>query len=218
MIELTTSMLEGLPKTGETDPIEYYRRPLVGVLFRKRINLGLAMLPERRFASALEVGYGAGAVLLALAPATGRLCGLDLDTDPGPATRLLASRGHSAELTRGSVYEMPYETASFELAASFSMFEHLDEYERGLREVARVVRPGGLFLLGMPAVNKMMEALFLAIGFRGIDHHHVTTPENVRAKLSATGFSIVSEAHLDVPLPRPFGVTLYYDWLLRRDE
>ena len=53
-------MLAGLPKTGETDPIEYYRRPLVGVLFRKRINLGLGMLPDRRFESALELGYAHG--------------------------------------------------------------------------------------------------------------------------------------------------------------
>ena len=45
----------------------------------------------------------------------------------------------------------------------FSVFEHLDRYEKALSEVARVLRPGGYFLLGMPAVNKMME-----MGFRMI--------------------------------------------------
>src|SRR5580700_873502 len=68
MLKLTPSILEGLPKTGPTDPIEYYRRPLVGWIFRQRINMGLGMLADNRYERALEVGYGAGAVLLAIAP------------------------------------------------------------------------------------------------------------------------------------------------------
>lgn len=48
-------MLEDLPKSGPTDPIEYYRRPLVGRLFRKRINIGLELLGDRRFRRGLEV-------------------------------------------------------------------------------------------------------------------------------------------------------------------
>jgi SAM-dependent methyltransferase len=169
MLELTPRMLDGIPKNGPTDPIEYYRRPLVGRIFRERINRGLRLLPERRFARALEVGYGAGAVLLSLAPGVDELHGLDLDADPKIVTGLLESRGLKAALRQGSVYELPYETDSFDLVVSFSMFEHLHEYPKGLSEVARVLRPGGLFLLGMPAVNRLMEAGFLAIGFKGIN-------------------------------------------------
>ncbi len=82
MLRLDASLLRHLPKTGPTDPIEFYRRPIVGRLFRRRIDLGLATLRERRFGAALEIGYGAGAVLTALAPVVGDLHGLDLDADP----------------------------------------------------------------------------------------------------------------------------------------
>jgi SAM-dependent methyltransferase len=215
MIELTPALLDGLPKTGATDPIEYYRRPFVGRLFRERINLGLRLLPERRFSRALEIGYGAGGVLLALSEAADALAGVDLDADPAPVERLLAARGAKASLARGSAYELPYDAASFDLVVSFSVFEHLDRYARALDEVARVLRPGGLFLLGMPAVNKLMEAAFLAIGFRGIDHHHVTAPADVEARFDAAGFEVARRAKLDFPLPR-VGATLYYDWLLRK--
>ena len=216
MLELTVNMLQGIPKNGPTDPIEYYRKPLVGRIFRERINRGLRLLPERRFSRALELGYGSGAVLLSLAPGVDELHGLDLDADPAIASSILASRGMSATLRQGSVYELPYETGSFDLAVSFSMFEHLHEYAKGLREVQRVLKPGGLFLLGMPAVNRLMEAGFLAIGFKGINDHHVTTPAQVERAFEGAGLRLLSRAALDLPLRRPLGARVYYDWLLEK--
>jgi ubiquinone/menaquinone biosynthesis C-methylase UbiE len=153
MVELTRQMLDGVHKNGPTDPIEYYRRPLVGRLFRNRINMGLRLLGTARYERALEIGYGSGAVLLALAPAVSELHGIGLDADPAPVTALLAQRGFSGNLAQGNVYELPYDDASFDLVVCFSVFEHLREFERGLAQVARVLRPGGRFLLGMPAVN-----------------------------------------------------------------
>jgi SAM-dependent methyltransferase len=213
MVELTRQMLDGLPKNGPTDPIEYYRRPWVGRLFRGRINMGLRLLGSARYERALEVGYGAGAVLLALAPAVRELHGIDLDADPAPVNALLVQRGFSANLTQGSVYELPYDDASFDLVVCFSVFEHLHEFERGLAQVARVLRPGGRFLLGMPAVNKMMEAGFRAIGFKGINDHHITTPQSVSATFQKIGLEVASARTLDFPVK---GVRLYYTWLLEK--
>lgn len=218
MLELTYGMLQGIPKNGPTDPIEYYRRPLVGRIFRERINRGLRLLPERRFPRALEVGYGAGAVLLGLAPGVDDLHGLDLDADPTTVTALLSSRGVKADLRQGSVYELPYESESFDLVVSFSMFEHLHEYPKGLSEVARVLRPGGSFLLGMPAVNRLMEAGFLAIGFKGINDHHVTTPAQVERAFDGAGLRLVSQTGVDLPLRRPLGTRVYYNWLLEKQR
>jgi SAM-dependent methyltransferase len=216
MFELTTDLLESLPQNGPTDPIHYYRNPVVGWLFRKRINRGLRLLPSRPFHKALEVGYGAGAVLLALSESVGELHGLDLDADPAPTRALLASRGASAELVQASVIDLPYSEGAFDLAVCFSVFEHLDRYRLGLEEVARVLRPGGLFLLGMPAVNKTMELGFSAIGFRDIDQHHVTMPAQVAACFGDAGFGVLRTAHVDVPFSRPFGLRVYYNWLLEK--
>ena len=211
---LTPELLANLPKSGPTDPIQYYRWPLLGWLFRERINMGLRLLPERRFRSALEVGYGAGAVLFTLASEVDELFGIDLDADPAPVSALLAARNQRASLTHGSVYELPYQAGAFDLVVSFSVFEHLHEYERALREVARVLAPGGLFLLGMPAVNKLMEAGFRAIGFKGINDHHVTTPASVAQRFTAHGFQQRGQRQLGLSsLP---GLSLYYTWLLER--
>jgi SAM-dependent methyltransferase len=209
---LTLGLLSSLPQSGPSDPIEYYRHPLVGYLFRKRINLGLRLLGERRYAKALEVGYGAGAVLLALAANVDELHGIDLDADAAIVDALLRQREWHAKLLQGSVYELPYESAEFDLVVCFSVLEHLREYERGLREVARVLKPGGRLLLGMPAVNLLMEAGFLAIGFKGITDRHITTPRTVARSFDHVGMRVVKEARLR-PIP---GVSVYFNWLLEK--
>jgi SAM-dependent methyltransferase len=215
MPELTPAMLADLPKTGPTDPIEFYKRPIVGKLFRERINMGLRQLDEvsSRFECALEVGYGAGAVLLALSPVVVDLHGIDLDAEPEPVTKMLASRGRSATLKKGSVYELPYEPGTFDLVVCYSVFEHLHEYGKGLDQVVRVLKPSGKFLLGMPAVNRMMEWGFRAIGFKNIEDHHVTRPQDVAKVFSQHGLRVVSRRFLGVPVD---GVALYYTWLLEK--
>ena len=216
MMMLTASLIATLPQNGPTDPIEFYKRPLVGWLFRERINRGLALLGERRFARALEIGYGAGAVQLALGRAVDELHGIDLDADPARIAPALAARGVRAELVQGSVLEMPYPDGHFDLAVCFSVFEHLADYRRALAEVARVLRPGGHFLLGMPSVNKGMEAAFRMMGFKGIADHHITTPRMVSDCFGEAGFTVAATSHLDLPARRPAGLRLYYDWLLIR--
>jgi len=211
-LQLTTSLLEGLVPNGPTDPIAYYKRPLIGRFFRERINLGLRMIAGRRYGKALEVGYGAGAVLLALAASVDELHGIDLDADPTLVEAWLGSHGRTARLIKGSVYELPYESAEFDLAVCFSVFEHLYQYEQGLREVARVLKPGGRFLLGMPAVNSIMELGFRAIGFKNINERHVTPPRAVSSAFDRAGLRVTQHERLRL-LP---GLPLYFNWLLEK--
>lgn len=225
--EITLDLVRRFPSNGPTDPIRYYYRPLTGWLFRERVNLGLRMLQGRRFARGLEVGFGSGAVLAALNAVVDELHGIDLDADPELATRVLRELEVRATLRAGSVYELPYEDGGFDLAVSFSVFEHLHRYERALEEVRRVLKPGGTFLLGMPAVNLAMEAGFALIGFRGINHHHVTTPQRVASRFNAHGFVVRDHARLKLPLPSspalPLrvpsltpGLPVYFVWRLER--
>src|SRR5437764_14247277 len=93
--------------TGVTDPIRYYTRPGIGWVFRRRIEMGLEMIPPMPpGARALEVGYAAGIVLYNLASRVSELHGLDLDTDPEPAQDRLRRVGVQAALVKGSVLDM----------------------------------------------------------------------------------------------------------------
>lgn len=217
MDPITLEQLEGVRRNGPTDPIDYYRRPGVGALFRKRINLGLEMLPPRRFSRALEVGYGSGGVLLSLAKGVDDLHGLDLDAEPTSVCKMLAERGCHANLVQGTVHELPYADGHFELIVCFSVFEHLKDYDTALREVRRVLAPDGLFLLGMPAVNRLMSMLFETIGHSTIDDIHVTTPRMISRAFARNGFRVARANPLSVPFAPPLGLSLYHNWLLVKD-
>jgi ubiquinone/menaquinone biosynthesis C-methylase UbiE len=191
---------------------------MVGGLFLKRINLGLELLPPRRFSRALEVGYGAGGLLLTLFRGVDELHGVDMDAEPTSVERMLRARHCEATLVRGSVCDLVYPDSHFDLVVCFSVFEHLADHRRALDEIHRVLAPTGLFLLGMPSVNRTMEMLFRAIGHNTINDIHITTPRMIQDSLAPAGFKLAGYRPLDVPLPVPFGLRLYHNWLLEKRQ
>jgi SAM-dependent methyltransferase len=64
------------------------------------------------------------------------------------------------------VLEMPLADATFELAASLDVIEHLEDDLGALRELRRVVAPGGALLVTVPAYQ------WLWSGHDEINHHH----------------------------------------------
>ena len=153
---------------------------------------------------------------MALAQAVDHLHGIDLDADVASVTALLSTHGVVSQLQRGDVLSLPYAEGSFQLAVSFSVLEHIADYCAALHQIAAALEPGGWFLLGMPAVNRSMAAAFRLIGFKGIGHHHVTTPQALMSAAPAAGFRLLRENHLYFPWRRPFGQRLYHNWLLEK--
>jgi ubiquinone/menaquinone biosynthesis C-methylase UbiE len=65
--------------------------------------------------------------------------------------RVAAGRpGAKSGLVRGDATVLPFRDASFDVVLSLRCVEYLAEPRRFLREVVRVLRPGGLFLLNGP--------------------------------------------------------------------
>jgi len=51
----------------------------------------------------------------------------------------------------GAAEELPYEDGTFDLVTAFDVVEHMDDDLAGLKEMRRVLRPGGRALLFVPA-------------------------------------------------------------------
>ncbi len=165
-------------KTGGSDPLKYYHYPLVGSVFRKRITMGLDLIRNEKFERLVEIGYGSGFLMPYWTGIAHEVYGLDLDAEPEEVSKCLGKvLNHSFHLQKGSILQMPYENDFFDGLVAFSVLEHIANKEKAAQEVARVVKPGGKILIGMPAVNKAMEYAFKAIGFKNIRDHHVTRPK-----------------------------------------
>ncbi|MBN1769798.1 MAG: class I SAM-dependent methyltransferase [Deltaproteobacteria bacterium] len=94
----------------------------------------------------LDVGCGAGRPTAQLARRRpgARVTGIDLS-----ATQIaLARREHAAvpnlEFRTGDALALPFPDGSFDAAVSLSSIKHWPDPARGVRELARVVRPGGI--------------------------------------------------------------------------
>src|SRR5688572_11313769 len=94
----------------------------------------------------LDVGCGTGANLKMLG-LYGRAEGVDISEQ---AVEFCKRRGlESVKL--GAIEELPFEDQSFDIITALDVLEHLDDDAAGLQEIKRVLRPGGMLLLFVPA-------------------------------------------------------------------
>jgi SAM-dependent methyltransferase len=106
-----------------------------------------AAVRGRRGLEALDVGCGAGLTALRLSrrPEIARVVGLD----PSPEALNRARRSLGLPLVRGSALELPFPSGRFDVATCFDVLQHLPPGGdlRALRELCRVLRPGGIALV-----------------------------------------------------------------------
>ena len=124
----------------------------------ERVLDGLALAPGARI---LDAGCGSGRNMVELSR-RGTVTGVELSA----ASAQLARERGCGEVIEGSVLEMPFEDAGFELAVSLDVVEHLEDDFAALRELRRVVAPGGVLLVTVPAYQ------WLWSGHDIINHHH----------------------------------------------
>ena len=119
-------------------------------------ELILERLDLRPGQRALNVGCGTGEDVWALAERVapgGYAEGIDLNPwTIGEARRRAAAGavGPSVIFRVGDVYALPYDDASFDAVCSERMFTHLTDPLRALREIGRVLRPGGVAVIADP--------------------------------------------------------------------
>jgi len=93
----------------------------------------------------LDVGCGTGANLLMLSK-YGDAEGVDISPD---ALSFCRERGLD-KVKLGAAEELPYDDGTFDLVTALDVVEHMDDDLACLREMRRVLRPGGRVLLFVP--------------------------------------------------------------------
>ena len=178
-IRLQLLPLQRYVGVDEKDPIKFYRLPVIGRMYQRRIELCLEQLTGGQ--SVLEVGFGSGVSFLNLSQLYQEIHGLDLTADVRQVGEMFASLGIQTELRNGSVLEMPYPDQSFDTVLLISILEHLQPYEQhqAFREIWRVLKPGGQVVYGVPVERPLMVFLFRLLG-TDIRQHHFSTEADVR--------------------------------------
>lgn len=164
----------------ERDPLRFYFWPFLGRMYRRRVELCLAeCLPGQRV---LEVGFGSGLTFLNLAELYDEIHGIDLTAPVEKVTDLFHTQGVNVHLRNGDVLNLPYPDNYFDTVLLISILEHIkpEEQDQACREIARVLKPGGQMVYGVPVERPLMVCMFRLLGYN-IREHHFSTQDQVWA-------------------------------------
>jgi len=122
-------------------------------------DLAVEAIADVRPRTILEVGCGRGELAERIQRELG--CELRAVDQSQRMVDLTRSRGIDAEL--GDVHELRFADGSFDAAIAAWMLYHVPELDRGLAELARVLRPGGR-LVAVTNTNSNLPELWSLVG------------------------------------------------------
>lgn len=100
--------------------------------------------------AALDVGCGPGTILETL-PAGVQKVGLDISPTLLERARAKGIETHNVDLDAAP---LPFPDGRFDLVIATDVIEHVLHTDHLLNEINRVLRPGGLFVAGIPNINQ----------------------------------------------------------------
>lgn len=159
------------------------------LIFRLRAQRILAFLPSGGTVADFGCGYDAAFLRhLLLSGRAARGIAVDLSLDPALASDRLSLV--IADLNA----PLPIGIGSLDVAVSLAVLEHLDRFDIHLRELHRVLRPGGTLLLTTPSPRARPVLEFLAHDLHLIDeaeirdHKRYFNKAGLCASVAAAGF------------------------------
>ena len=171
--------------------------------YRRRARILLDYLELRDGEAVFDCGCGMGMFLMMLAKLrTLRLVGLD-----GDMGRLNWARREQvpASLINGDIFELPVADQTFDKVLFSEVLEHLSDDRRGLCEIHRILKPGGILALSVPHSHypfwwDPFNAVWTRLGGQPIrkgpiagiwsNHERLYEPSDLVRKLLEVGFEI----------------------------
>jgi len=129
----------------------------------------------------LDLGCGTGVVSKEM-QCFGSTVGLDFSVQ---ALDFCQERG-LPRLVQGDAQKLPFSDNTFGAMTSLDVFEHLPDDENSFRESCRVLQPGGILVLSVPAFMSLWGPHDVAL-----HHFRRYRRAEVKRKLEAAGFEVV---------------------------
>lgn len=126
-------------------------------IFSERKRIVLEMLGRGDLMRILDIGCGPGVYANELAPRCRELYGVD------PARKMIElarfKRPPNAEFSVGGIENLGFADNFFDAAICVGVLEYLEDVERGIEEVARVTKRGGIAIFTAPNAESLLNKL-----------------------------------------------------------
>jgi ubiquinone/menaquinone biosynthesis C-methylase UbiE len=209
-------------RQNETWPSYYKRRYLEFLSY-------LQFFPDNRYGRILELGCGVGYQSAFLSNFADEVVATDLPEEdivthtPGMLKAMELHRQlniHNVKLMGCSAESMPFPDDSFDMVYSSHVLEHIPMQAQALREIFRVLKPGGVHFCVVPTSFEKVYSFFnyyLYLAKRSVYHLYMKLMPAKKNGLTITGSRKVSDiksaANLQLkyfPFPPPHGHSKHF--------
>jgi 2-polyprenyl-3-methyl-5-hydroxy-6-metoxy-1,4-benzoquinol methylase len=171
------------------------RRWTVFATALRRFSVGVDTRPPLRV---LDAGCGDGINLVGLRHILADL-GMPwrlvaVDVNPVRVERARTADRAAGRITCGSVTALPFGPASFDVVLCNHVIEHVPQPETVAGELARVLRPGGLAIVGVPnegsALGRLRNRVLQRSILKSTDHVNFFTRDSLSRLLNRAGLNV----------------------------
>lgn len=104
----------------------------------------------------LDIASGSGYGTAMLAVEAKKVYGVDYDTEAINYAKKTFSKPNTTFI-RGSATAIPFSESTFDVIVSFETLEHIEDYQKFIQEIKRVLKDDGLFILSTPNDKEFPE-------------------------------------------------------------
>jgi ubiquinone/menaquinone biosynthesis C-methylase UbiE len=146
-----------LQDTGERMIPEFHKgQPLWGLVYAEHVTRYMSAQEIVKDKIVLDIACGSGYGAQILAKSAKRVYGVDTDSDAVDyAIKNYAAK--NIEYMVGDAVQIPLEDNSVDVVVTFETIEHINDHQRFLREIKRVLAKGGLAIISTPNDTEFAE-------------------------------------------------------------
>ena len=168
---------------GNTHPIDVASR--ADALRQLKRNLGAVDAPV-----IMEIGCSSGFLIQDVANAFPKATLVGADVVKAPLNKL-AERLPHVPLIRFDLLQCPLSDAAFDAIVLLNVLEHIEDDLRAIGQVYRLLKPGGVAIIEVPAGPNLYDGYD-----RALMHFRRYAMPDLVAKLERVGFEIIRQSHL----------------------
>jgi len=157
------------------------------------------LLNPQRGSSVLDIGFGTGLLLdqLLRSDKDLRLYGLDISEEMYKKAEAKFSGNPRVNLTLGSANKLPYADGAFDYVTCVHSLHHHADTQQSLKEMYRVLKPGGKVVVIDPSIDGFLRKIFLKLSVfvhneKGTRHY---TKSQMKALFEKAGFKNIRQDH-----------------------
>lgn len=189
---------------------------------RRRLQVISRLVPKDGISRVLDIGCGIGELSEMLVNRGLSVISTDLGFDSiARASSRIKKKNLKISFVQGDIYRLPYDDHSFDVVVASEVVEHLDRPQEAILDVARVLRPGGYFIVSTPYKELIRYTLCIHCNKKTPVNAHLHSYDDkvIGNMLVETGFSVEKISKFSSKFAELFGIpgfTFYLPYIIWR--